>query len=89
VLLAFALLIGFAGTAGIVMGMIATNTLWGPWSWQTLWRLALNLLIGAGAIWGLVRLKPWRSWGEPVNFTVLALSIGLVGFAAWRWSRRG
>jgi hypothetical protein len=70
VLLGIAAVFGFSGTAGVVKGLVATQTLWGPWGWQTLCILAVNVLMGVGAIWSLLRLTPWKGWKgsrEPVS----------------------
>ena len=67
------LLLGVVALAGFAVAaqvLVAARTLSGPWPWRTTFVLATNLLIGAGAIWGLLRLKPWtdiRASGEPVS----------------------
>jgi hypothetical protein len=64
---------GFGTTAGVVNVLVATKTLSEPWAWQTVCVFASNLLIGVGAIWSLLWLKPWKEWkelkgsGEPVS----------------------
>jgi hypothetical protein len=67
VLLGFVALIGISAAAGMVGSMLATHTFWGPWGWPPTVIFAACLLISAGAIWGLLRLKPWERWGEPVS----------------------
>ena len=67
VLLGFVALFGLSAAAGVVGGMIASHTFFGPWAWQTTVILAAILLVSAGAIWGLLRLKPWKRSGEPVS----------------------
>jgi MFS family permease len=66
-LLGFAALFGFAAAVGVVGGMIAIHMFWGPWGWPPTVILAAAVLLGAGAIWGLLRLKPWKRPGEPVS----------------------
>jgi MFS family permease len=66
-LLGFAALFGLAASAGVVGGMLATHTFWGPWGWPPTVILAASLLISAGAIWGLWRLKPWQRSREPLS----------------------
>jgi hypothetical protein len=31
-----------------------------PWTWQSIVQVGSQLLIGVGAVWGLVKLQPWR-----------------------------
>jgi hypothetical protein len=41
-----------------------------PWPWQVKFMVAVDLLVGVGAIGGLLWLKPWSAWkgsGEPVS----------------------
>jgi hypothetical protein len=69
---------GFANATGILAGLLGLKIFWGQGVWHALWTiavtlrltlciLAVDLLIGAGAIWGLLKLKPWRGSGEPVS----------------------
>jgi hypothetical protein len=67
VLLGFVALFGLSAVAGVMGAMFATHTFWVPWPWQTTALLATILLISAGAICGLVSLKPWKRSGEPVS----------------------
>lgn len=67
VLLGFAALLGFALAAGVVGGMISVHMLWGHWGWPPIAILSAGLLLGAGALWGLLRLKPWKRSGEPMS----------------------
>jgi MFS family permease len=67
VLMGFVALFGLAAAAGVVGAMFATHTFLVPWPWQTTVILAAILLISAGAIWGLWRLKPWKRSDEPVS----------------------
>jgi hypothetical protein len=65
-LLAVALL-GFFLAAGLVKVQLRFR--W-PWPWQVKCMVAVNLLMGIGAIGGLLWLKPWRAWkgsGEPLS----------------------
>lgn len=68
VLLIFTAFIVCGATATILKNLHARNYL-GLWYWKTLCLIAANLLVIAGAIWGMWRLKPWqalRPSGEPV-----------------------
>jgi hypothetical protein len=65
VVLANFLILGIAGTRGVVSGLIASETLWGPWAWQTVAVFAKNLLILLVGIGGILWLKPWRSSRSP------------------------
>jgi MFS family permease len=65
--LAFAALFSLAAAAGVVGGMLATHTFWAPWSWQITAILAAAVLVSVVAIWGLLRLKPWKRSDEPVS----------------------
>jgi MFS family permease len=67
VVLGIAALFGFAAAVGVVGGMIAVHMFWGPWGWPPTVILAAAVLLSAGAIWGLLRLKPWKRSGEPVS----------------------
>jgi hypothetical protein len=63
-------LIGFAQTAGVIEVLRVTKTFWGPWHWQIPCLLAMDLVIGVGAIWGLLSHKRWKGWeglDEPVS----------------------
>jgi hypothetical protein len=67
VLLGFLTLMGLSAAAGAVAGMLFNPRVEHPANWLA-WTnlaatLALVLLIGGGALWGLVRLKPWRPRG--------------------------
>ena len=44
----------------------------------------VSLLIGGAALWGLVRLKPWRGKGEPISPTTRKTNIlfAVSGFVA-------
>jgi hypothetical protein len=58
------------GAVGVVVVLLffAPHFVWGsPAAWRTLQVFVLNLLIGAAALWGLMRLRPWRGWGGPVS----------------------
>jgi hypothetical protein len=69
VLLAFAAVLPFGATAEILTQLRARNFL-GLWHWKTLLLLAANVLVFAGAIWGLWRLKPlsvFKRSREPVS----------------------
>jgi hypothetical protein len=69
VLLAFAAVLPFGATVEILMQLRARNFL-GLWYWKTLGLLAANLLVFAGAIWGLWRLKlrsAFKRSREPVS----------------------
>lgn len=70
-LLAFAALLPFGAGSQLLKILHARNFV-GLWHWKTLGLLAANLLIFAGAIWGLWRLRPWQALkdpGEPVSPT--------------------
>ena len=70
VLLATVAFAGFSVAATLVKVLLATKTFAVPWRWQTTLVFTSNLLIGAGGIWGLLWLKPWRGLkgsGEPVS----------------------
>lgn len=67
VLLGFAALLGFALAAGVVGGMISVHMFWSHWGWPPIAILSAGLLLGAGAFWGLLRLKPWKRSGEPMS----------------------
>ena len=68
-------LAGFGVAVTVVKTLAAAGTLTGPWPWRTAVVFTSNLLIGVGAIWGFVWLRPWRGWkdwsglGEPVSPT--------------------
>ena len=69
-LLGLVALAGLAGAVGIVVVLLffAPGFVWGsPGAWRSLAILAANLLIGGTALWGLMRIKPWKSWGGPVS----------------------
>jgi MFS family permease len=68
-LLGFAALFSLAAAVGMVGGMLATHTFWEPWGWPPIVILAAALLVSAGALWGLLRLKPWKRSDEPVSPT--------------------
>ncbi len=70
VLLGVVALFGLSGIAGLLKIMLAAKSFWGPWGWQTKFFLAQNLFFGVGAIWGWLKLKPWRGWrdlDEPIS----------------------
>jgi hypothetical protein len=56
-----------SGVAGIVRGLIATDTLWGPWTLKTGTLLVANLLVCIAAIVILLKFKSQRVTGEPVS----------------------
>ncbi len=60
-------LAGFSVSAKILQILVAAKTLFGPWAWQTAVMFTSNLVIGVGAIWGVVWLKPWKGSREPVS----------------------
>lgn len=68
VLLGFVALLGFSGIAGILKILAADNLVvfrfWSSGA-HTAARLAANLLIFASAVWGFLRLKPWRLFKRP------------------------
>lgn len=69
VLLGFAALFGLSSTTAVVGYLLTTHTFWAPWPWRTTIVLTVTLLIGVGAILGLLRLKPWKGSGEPLSPT--------------------
>lgn len=60
VLLGMLALAGFGGADAIAKVLAAGNVPWSGWTWQTRVIFALNLLIGAGAVWGFLSLRPWQ-----------------------------
>ena len=67
VLAGLAALFGGSRAAAIVLILLANRTIPGPWTWQTGAILAGDLLIGGVGVWGLVKLKPWRGWSQPLS----------------------
>jgi hypothetical protein len=66
-LLVVVALFGFFLAAGVVKVQLR---FWWPWPWQVKFMVAVDLLMGLGAICGLLWLKPWKAWkgsGEPVS----------------------
>ena len=66
-LLVVVALFGFFLAAGLVKVQLR---FWWPWPWQVKFMVAVDLLMGLGAICGLLWLKPWKAWkgsGEPVS----------------------
>ncbi len=69
VLLAFAAVLAFGANAEILTQLRARDFL-GLWYWKTLGLVAANLLVFAGAIWGIWRLRPLNAFKrstEPVS----------------------
>jgi hypothetical protein len=61
---------GFSGAVSLVVMVLffAHHFVWGsPAAWRTLLVFAVCLLVGGAALWGLLQLRPWRSWGGPVS----------------------
>lgn len=78
VLLGLVAWLACAATTGVVFGMLATKTFWGP-SVQATCMLTVLLLTGAGAIWGSTWVRPTR-----LKTAVLPAWLGiaaLIGFA--------
>jgi len=59
-LLVMLALAGFGGADAIAKVLAASNLPWSAWTWQTKVIFGLNLLIGAGAVWGFLSLRPWQ-----------------------------
>jgi hypothetical protein len=59
-LLGMLALAGFSGADAIAKVLAASNVPWSGWTWQTRVIFALNLLIGAGAVWGFLSVRPWQ-----------------------------
>ncbi len=66
ILLGFLGLAGLSGAAGVVGAVLFDPRIHHPVNWLTWAYFALYFLIGAGALWGLVRLKPWTK-REPMS----------------------
>jgi hypothetical protein len=70
-LLALVAWMGFGALLAMGKVLVATHTLWGPWAWQTTVMLAGNLVIGVGAIWAMLWMRPWKALqildDEPVS----------------------
>lgn len=66
VLLGFLAMMGLSAGAGVVGALLFDPRIQHPVNWLTWAHLAVFLLIGAGGIWGLIRLKPWARRG-PVS----------------------
>lgn len=58
-LLAFLALAGLAAAAGVVSAVFHDPRIKHPVNWLTWAHVATFLLIGLGALWGVIRLKPW------------------------------
>jgi hypothetical protein len=59
---------GAVSIVAVVLFFTPPHFVWGSrGSWMTLGFLALNLLIAGLALWGLLRLKPWKDWGGPMS----------------------
>lgn len=65
VLLVMIALSGISGADAIVKVLAANDVPWAAWTWQTKAIFAANLLIGASAVWGFLRLRPWRLFKRP------------------------
>lgn len=65
-LLAVLVLAGFSAAAGVVGAVLFDPRIKHPVNWLTWAHLGLFLLIAGGAIWGLVKLKPWTR-REPMS----------------------
>lgn len=66
VLLGFVALMGLSAAAGVVAAVLFDPRIEHPVNWLTWAYLAVFLLIGGGAAWGLIRLRPWAKRG-PVS----------------------
>jgi hypothetical protein len=61
---------GLSGAVSVVVVLLffAHHFVWGsPTAWRTVLVFAVSLLIGGAALWGLMRLRPWRRWAGPVS----------------------
>jgi hypothetical protein len=62
--------ISWAVTLAVGLLFFADNFVWGsPRAWRIMSLLAVSLLIGGAALWGLMRLKPWSGKGGPISPT--------------------
>ena len=68
-LLSMVMFAGLSGAVSIAVVLLffpPPHFVWGsPGAWTSLGIFMVNLLIGAAALWGLFRLKPWKGWGGP------------------------
>lgn len=78
VLLGFGALFVFCATIGLVLGMLATKTFWGP-SVHGTCVLAMFLIIAVGAMWGSFGVKPTRL--KAALLSALLGIVALIGFA--------
>ncbi len=60
-------LLAFAGAAGGAAGLLLDETGWGPRNWIAVILIAVLLMIGGAALWGLKLLKPWARLDEPIS----------------------
>jgi hypothetical protein len=71
VLLSLVTFAGFGGAVSIVVVLLffpPPHFVWGSrGAWMSLAILAAHLLIGGVALWGLIRLKPWKGWSGPAS----------------------
>lgn len=83
-------LFGLNGLSAVAKALIATDTVFGPWPWQTALLFGKNLLMFLGGALGVLWLKPWkaiRAVGEapdedgPETLKITVLSM-LFGFLA-------
>lgn len=92
VVLGHVALFGLAGLNAVAKGLIVTDTLFGPWAWQTALLLGKNLLMCLGGIGGVLWLKPWKAIvaiGEPqdedspqtLRTTVMSALLGFLALA--------